>query len=281
MNGVLRQAEAVLEVDLDRNRYSLLCSAHGKRGLFVFKPGETAPHALLKSADTAGARERCATDYAALEFCAPLHIDGVRVPKPLGQLEHEGTLYHAQEAVRSGSMNRALASRPSQSLFSWVTTRLIALHQATRSEDGAQCLFHGDCWTGNLGRLENHLVLYDFECARPQGKPLFDLIHFCLFYAVAMRNAGKVGLEVLFGKYRRDRDSREFLATRETAHHALIDDNPLSKIAHSSIGAYLDGTGIGPESACELLREYVEVRREIEGLPDGWAERVIEGISHG
>jgi Phosphotransferase enzyme family len=56
-----------------------------------------------------------------------------------------------------------------------VTARTAALLRALEGQPVPRCAVHGDFWQGNLAQRGRDMRVYDWEWARPEGAPFFDL----------------------------------------------------------------------------------------------------------
>lgn len=284
MKALFDQAESILGVTLDPSRYLLVGNARWKRSVFLYEPGNAEPSVVAKMPANEVAQQQCDREYSSLKRFAQYDIQDVIAPRAAGEMIFEGFRCYFQHVIISHQwLGKILLSPrgPQRRSFLAAAAYLTRVYQSTRhpkAENGksyARCFQHGDFWIGNLGQKGSSLVLYDFEYARDDGFPLFDLLQFALYFKVALNNIGKVGTEIAKGSYDRKREKREFVPSIEDVAMMFVDPGPFRDTVAASIQCYCEGCGTSREDAATLLKEYIEQDRGISGLTPGWEHNVL------
>jgi hypothetical protein len=286
MKEFIESAAETLGQYFDMDRVLVVGNSQRKRSVFLYGLSGLEPTVVARLPFNPYVAERCRAEHDVFHQFAKFGVPDVIVPKALGEMEFGQNPCFFQEVVVSKQWqgrtpNRG--SRPRKIDFQRATDYLIAIFRSTHwdGDDGTvRCFQHGDFWMGNLGQKGSSLVLYDLEYGTGNGTPLYDLFHFCLYYQVALRNRGLVGMEVAGGTYSRGEEKRTFSVTPEDVHTVFIDRGPFRDLAGACIKRYCEGCMISAEKAAESLKYFVEHQIEnntgIQGFPSGW-ERAVTG----
>ena len=113
----------------------------------------------------AAATGALAEPAAALAWLRDFHVATTLVTAPWGAADTESALDHVRYA-----WGRARPAGEGE-----VTARAAALLGALEGRPVRRCAVHGDFWQGNLAQRGGELRVYDWEWARPEGSPFFDL----------------------------------------------------------------------------------------------------------
>jgi|LGVF01.1.fsa_nt_gb hypothetical protein len=284
MKDLIGKIEEFMGVAIDASRYLLVGNAFGKRSIFLYKPQAQCPFVIAKIPGTKEGQMRCENEYRCMEYLNQKKIAKTRCAKALGIVEHKGQKCYLQETLFSKplySMLPLLTRIPMARYFRWGTERFIGIYQHSREPENikgksyARCYQHGDAWPGNLGRDGDAIVLYDLEFGSLRGKPLFDLLHFGLYYQVAMGNTGMVGREVVSGNYDRGQEKRNFQPSAATVEMAFLGEGRLAKIMRRCIHDYINTCQISREDARALIYEYISDDRGITDIVTGWDAMIL------
>ncbi len=284
MRDFIRLASESLDREFDCDRVLVVGNAQRKRSIFLYEKSGRDPVVVARLPGHVDTEARCRVEQEGFRAFADFGVPDIVVPEALGEMPYAGYTCFFQQAVRSRQWQSRIpnwGSRPRKADFLRATDHLIDIYQATQESSGdgtVSCFQHGDFWMGNLGQLGSSLVLYDLEYARVDGEPLYDLFHFSLYYRVALRNRGLVGMEVAEGTYDRGEEQRVFSITQEDIHVAFIDPGPFRDLVGSCINRYCSECMISPETSARLLKRFVEHRidgnRGIQGFPSDWEQTV-------
>jgi hypothetical protein len=278
VKSLIRKLSRQLGTRLDEDRYLHVGNAFGKRSIFVYRPRDRMPFLVVRMPHNPEGIERCRIEQASQVFLARERIPGIQSTKSLGVVEYAGQQCYIQQAMHTRSLMLELpilTKRAPVRCFRDITQCLVAVYQHTKGEvpeEGKsyfQCYKHGDFWIGNLGRAGKEIAMYDLEFSDIHGQPLYDLLHFGLYYEVVMQNIGKVSRRVVLGDQSGVNDVRTFMPTTDTVSSVLLDSD-LGLLMRSCIRTYLDQCNIGVNDGCELIKKYIETDRGITGLPNGW-----------
>ena len=284
MKDFVEQASEVLSIRLDLERLLLVGNAQYKRSLFLYAKDSAIPNFVARIPGHINSERRCRTEQENLRAFTHYSLGGLCAPVALAEMPYQEFTCFFQSVVVSEQWQSRIPNRgpkPRRRDFMEATRYLVELYQHTSrasASDVPQCFQHGDFWMGNLGQAGTRLVLYDFEYASTTGTPLHDLFHFCLYYRVALRNRGLVGMEVVEGRYKRDGDRRAFSVTIEDIHEVFITRGPFRNLVQDCIKRYCSACMIPSNIAAQYLQEFVEHSienyRGIQGLPRGWENAV-------
>ncbi|MCP4689482.1 MAG: hypothetical protein GY859_15620 [Desulfobacterales bacterium] len=272
-----------LNKTIDPSRYLLIGAAFGKFSVFVYEENGTRPFAVVKVPGNEEGDAQCANEYRCMEYLHRKKIPGVKSARPLGIIENDDRKCYLYGTLFSDpfySMLPLLTRVPKKRYFQRVTGMLIRMHHHSRQSENipgksyALCFKHGDLWAGNLGGKGGDIVLYDLEFGCLEGKPLFDLLHFCLYYRVVVNNIGAVGGDVVTGDYDRDREKRVFKPSAETVRGTFMMNNRLSRITRRCVRDYVRSCGISVEDARALIFEYFHDDRGVKGLEPNFEEKI-------
>ena len=266
LDTVVDEVEELLGTELCRRKSIVVGNSFGKMSLFLYSRNSRTPIVVCKIPGNKEGEIQCSREYDSLRHFSIIRVPGMAAPLPIGSLDVKGRLCFIQSVVNSNLLYHLLKPAAfffQRSHFSWVTDKLIDLYRATLSEVDESgvaeqtCFVHGDFWVGNLGTSGEELVLYDFEYAQSHGSPLTDLLHFILYYSVALGNAGKVARGVASGQYQRTNEERVFELGWPTVFAALLGQGNLSMMFRKLVVRYLCGCGLSIDDGIELTERYL------------------------
>lgn len=284
MKNFINKIEDFLKCSIDSTRYLLVGNAFGKRTIFLYKHNSSRPFVIAKIPGNEKAEFRCEVERKSSEFLNKIRIPNIRAINSIGILKYDQYKCYLYEACYSKSLYNMIplvSKIPKVKYFKWVTSRLIDIYHCTREPENmhersyGRCYQHGDAWLGNMGRMGNNLILYDLEFSQRNGTPLFDLLHFGLYYQVVIENIGKIKSRIISGEYSRDNERRIFSASVKNLEKAFLDDNRTSKTMRNCIHDYLKSCNIASEDAQFLVWQYFSVDRNIEDIPFDLAEKIL------
>lgn len=284
MNRLIQTVKnTLLNTDIDCNRYILISNAFEKRSLYVYKENECMPSFIVKIPGTEEGEKKCGNEFKGITYITEKKIKGIISAAPLGIFEFDSRRCYIQSALFSKPMLACLSpfrSKLKSTYFKSVAKHLVQIYLNTKhyeieGKSYCNCLMHGDFWIGNLGLLDNDLVLYDLEFFNESGLPLYDLIHFGLYYYMAQKNSRKIGRIVSNDQYSKADEKRDYKPQEEDIYNLLLKDNGLSTIMRRCILYYIEHSGISYSDACDLIKSYVEEDRGIEGLDPHWEGKIL------
>lgn len=284
MKHLLASVGEKLNKTIDPSRYLLIGAAFGKFSVFVYEENGKRPFAVVKTPGNEEGDTQCANEYLCMEYLHRKKISGIQSARPFGIIENDDQkcyLYGTLFSKPLYSMLPLLTRVPKKKYFQRVTRMLIRMYHHTRQSENIQgksyalCFKHGDLWAGNLGMKGGDMVLYDLEFGCLEGKPLFDLLHFCLYYQVVVNNIGSVGGDVVTGNYDRDLEKRVFKPSAETVRGAFMMNNRLSLITRQCIRDYARSCQLSTEDVCALIFEYFHDDRGVTGLESNFEEKLF------
>lgn len=280
---MLREVEQCLGQDLDHRRGLLVGNARGKRSVYLYERSGKEPSFVVKIPHSDIGQRQCDREARGLEQFASLEVPDVEFPRLAGSFLYGRYRCYVQRAVNGqlwlGKLP-VVGLRFRRAHFEKATDALVRIYRNSVQRDSEEetkcgrCFQHGDFWVGNVGSNGRGVVLYDFEYAQPMGSPLHDLMHFSLYYVVARRNAGKVGVEVVKGEYTRENDQRRFAPDREDV-RAILRGGPYQGVVRSCVKTYCDACSISADDARLLIKGYVVGDRGIEDLPKHWEDALV------
>lgn len=283
MKRLLAAVGESLNKNIDSSRYLFIGAAFGKLSVFVYEINGKKPIALVKIPGNEEGDVQCANEYRCMDFLHRKRIPGIQSARPLGIIDNKDQKLYLYEALYSRPlyfMLPLLTHAPKKIYFQRVTQMLIGIYYHTRQSKNllgksyANCFKHGDLWAGNLGMKGDDMVLYDLEFGCLEGQPLFDLLHFCLYYQVVMNNIGAVGSNVVTGKYNRDLEKRVFKPTEKTVAAAFMRNNRLSLIARQCIREYIKSCHFDTKDARALIYKYFHDDRGLTDLKENFEEKI-------
>lgn len=282
---IISAVEKEANVKLDNERFLLFKNAFRKNSLFLFGESEKNPCLFVRLYAGDKGEQRCRKEKAMLEFLAEKKVPNVLFPESIGVVKcGDGISCYIQRVIVSNPLFSTLPlilRRPSRRCFFKVTQHLIDIYLYTRAsclvegKSYSLCYQHGDFWIGNLGTAGNKLVLYDFEYAKQSGLPLYDLLHFCLYYRIVDENIGKVGCNILGGVLKKGQDDRVFSPTARTVHDTFLGQKVFPTLVRRCITMYIERCNIKRKCAVELIKSYIEIDRGIKGVGYAWEEKVF------
>ncbi|MFP6582858.1 MAG: hypothetical protein VCD00_09920 [Candidatus Hydrogenedentota bacterium] len=291
MKPLIQTVSETLDRELDQQRFLLVGNAQRKRTAFLYEPNATAPSIIVRIPGHWDTVSNCQAEHEGLREFARLDINGMLAPEALGTCTLGDTQCFLQRFLPSSQWMGSLPNQrkiPVADHISKATSHLIDLFHASKrtSPDdpicNAHCFQHRDFWLGNLGWQGRTLVLYDFEYARPDGYPLFDLLHFVLYYRVALRNRKLVRQNVAGGEYQRDKEERNFALTTEDINTVLVASTSYRNMVCDAIARYCGACGIDSDTAGRLVFDFIENQvensRGLKGMSANWAQPITDQI---
>lgn len=284
MKEIFEKVESEICREIDQTRFLIVGNARWRRSVYLFAPFDSKPFLLLKMPANDEAQHQCDVEYKGICYISSSDIPNIVTPRPMGSIKHKGRICYLQNVVESNLMLNSIAEQwyhPKNTHFVKITGHLVDIYQKTKHEEKisgksfSRCYQHGDFWAGNIGIKGSKIVLYDFEYADENGFPLMDLLHFGLYYIIAMGNKGRIATSILKTNYRNMDDRRKFEPSREDIKTLLLDGDHVSRIMRKCIESYISRCGIRQEDAIELIKEYVEGSRGISGLIPGWERTLL------
>jgi len=282
LKNLIESISDSLNVDLSLSNYLVIGSAFGKKTILLFRENERTPYLVVKIPEDEEGGVRCKMEYDGLGKLSLLSLKNVICSHQVGIIKHnEYTCYVQTYEASSLLLNKLnlITNSPNEEVFLYVTEQLVDIYKTSlvgNKQPGVsyyRCFQHGDFWMGNLGVRKNKLVLYDLEFSSNMGLPLYDLIHFGLYYCRVADNVGKVGIK-LFGK-KAVKENRKFNLTSVDVACCLLGDSELANVMRKCIKLYVDKCGISRQDARKLIVDYIEFDRGIQGLNSGWIEKVM------
>lgn len=284
MKRLIIEIENLLDKVIDTSRYLLVGNAFGKHSIFFYKKNAKEPFLIIKVPGSEEGNDHCANEYKCMEYLSNKKIPNIQSSKTLGIIDNEDNKAYLYGTLFSKSLYcmLPLSTRIHKAkYFNWVTQHLIKIYHHTKesekfeSKTYALCFMHGDLWAGNIGIKNGDMIIYDLEFGRLNGKPLFDLLHFGLYYQVVVDNIGAVGGGIVTGNYDRDKEKRIFEPSATTVRKAFMMKNRLSMIIRRCVRDYVRSCGIGREDAHDLIFEYFNDDRGIKGLSSDFANKIM------
>lgn len=269
---------------LDNQRYFLVGNAFSKFSVFLFKEGSRQPAVIAKMACNEAALQKCQNEYSVLKFLHNSPISNIRAAEPMGILKTADQLFFLQGYVESRLLvddlplyRRAFLKRQ----FSIAVDRLSEIYNSTKEplsisgRSYSRCFQHGDFWLGNLGVLPKQLVLYDLEFSRILGTPLYDLLHFGIYYFRVLSNIGTYQVfEPSNSPGNKSTDRRTLALQPNDIHTVFGSENVYSQVMYAAIFAYVENCKIDHADALDLLLKFVGQDRHVEGLSENWESDV-------
>ena len=282
MNNLLIEIIKNISSEIDISRFLVIGNAFEKRSLFLYKHGEQKPYALLKIPGSTEGERRCKIEYDGLIYLNNHKIPTVISSEPLGVFKFKGINCYMQQILKSKSMLFILPKyykRIKEKYFFKITDHLIQIYITTKKKNinnksYSHCFKHGDCWIGNLGVRNDDLVLYDLEFSSQHGYPLYDLLHFGIYYLIISKNIGLIGKEIITEQYNRNDERRKFNITKEIIMETLIGPSQLSEIMKKCIYRYISKCNISMDDTIQLIKNYIEIDRKFIETEKNW-ERTI------
>lgn len=282
MRNLIKRFEEILNVELDQSQYLLAGNAFGKKSLFLYKRNTSTPYIVVRIPYSSQGDKQCLREFRMLEFLEKQKIPGIIAPKGFSVYTLSGKTYYFHEVLPFESMlgNISLIRKaPPVEYFKIATSALITIYNKVKStskfEEGSfyRCFQHGDFWLGNIGFSNGEMALLDLEFSDQNGYPLFDLLHFGLYYLIVKGNIGKVGHKVLNDHH--EVDQRIFNPVADTVINLLVKDNSLSVLMRSCILRYLKECSISRNDGLMLIKQYFENDRGIVGLDENWEKQIF------
>lgn len=282
MKTLISQFEDILNIKLDRHNYLLAGNAFGKKSFFLYKSGSSVPSIIVRIPQSTFGKQQCSREFEILEYLENKKIPNIVAPKGLQISSLLGKTYFFQEALPFDSLLGKLSlilKIPPYKSFRVATSALITIYHKTKtsSRDNnlsySHCFLHGDFWLGNLGYSSGKLALLDLEFSVKDGLPLFDLLHFGLYYLVVRGNIGKVNQKSIQGDGQGD---RIFTPDSKTVNNLLIKNSSLSRLMKKCILHYLKECDITLEDGLTLIKEYFQTDRGIKGLEENWEKEIFK-----
>ena len=128
------------------------------------------------------------------------------------------------------------------------------------------CYQHGDFWVGNLAQNGNVIILRDLEFSTDIVQPLYDLLHFGMYYHRIVRNIGKVGRSIMIPRTGGNQDQRVFELSPYDVETVLVAPGLFSKIMKECIKRYMKLCDININDVLQLIRNYIKVDRGIQDV---------------
>lgn len=284
MKKLFDTIEEAIGQKFDRARYLLVGNAFQKRTLFLYEDNHREPSLVVKIPGSEEGDARCVIEYQGLEYLSRQNIPRIISSKPVRIIKYNGTNCYIQTTVYGKPM-LSLLSLYTRSLnekyFHRITDHLIEIYNNTKQimvggRSFCKCFQHGDFWIGNLGLSSDSIVLYDLEFSTEKGIPLFDLLHFGLYFKIVSDNIGRVGEEIVRGDYNRKNEKRNFFPTHDTVANMLAKPNRLSKIMKLCIKKYLYYAHIDEPDGIYLIKDYIENDRGIIGMGKDWEKHILD-----
>jgi hypothetical protein len=287
MINIIKKIENQLEIPIHHDKYLLIGNAFNKKSLFLYEKGTNLPDIVVRIPNNARAEKMCANEYNQLLYLNNIKMNTILCPSPMGIITHKGLNIFIQKTIYSSQMQnnlKTITKTPRASDFETVVKFLTIIYKKTKyaeivnNKTFSHCFQHGDFWIGNLGIYDNSLVLYDLEYAVRNGYPLYDLLHFGLYYYVALNNVGKLGKNIRKGAYTKQDDERIFQSAENQFITRLIEGGNFTKIIKNAINEYITQCGINKKDAMYLIKTYFENDRKIIGLNNNWEKEVYKQI---
>lgn len=266
-------------VDLDLDKYLLAGSAFGKKSLFIYKLDSAIPDFVVRIPENNSSEEKCLNEFNCLKYITDLDIPDIICPEAIAAFNDGSRKFYVHKIVRFKSLLSGISlilKTPPQRFFNIVTEVLVKLYLATKNDDNSllgvpACFQHGDFWVGNIGIWKKCIVLMDLEFSDPSGIPLYDLLHFGLYFKVVNANIGKVSNV----NDKSLSDKRIFAPDVTSVLDLLCSDDKLSRIMKKSIIQYLEQCSIDKNVGLDLIKNYFEKDRGINGLPPNWEQKIF------
>lgn len=285
IDELIKLAKDLVGTSLDAERYLIFGNAFQKRILFLYEVGASEPAYVVRIPLGDEGRQQCKREYRNLHVLSQLGLPNVDFPRPVGTFQLMGRPCFMQTALYARPLMNMLPmsrwSRLGQREFYWLTDCLISIYQAGLSKHSKlgksyyPCFQHGDFWAGNLGRRDNTLAMYDLEFGNASGWPLYDLLHFGLYFRVVMSNVGKVHLKRVRGKGRAMADDRKTTADSKTVEQAFLDQSPLAQVMRRCIRRYATGCSIDEVDVLGLVWRFFSYDRKINGLAEPAMQTIL------
>ena len=285
MNEILQIVSRIVDEEIDFYRFLIVGNSFGKRSVFLYANGKEKPLYVVKIPANMEGQERCFVEYKALSFLSQKPTPNVLHAIPVGQFKYKGFDCFIQTAIYGQLMLNdlpLLRKTPNVNQFYFVTDHLIAIYRHTRqpvphkASSYSLCFQHGDLWIGNLGYDQNNIVLYDLEFSKTNGKPLYDLIYFGIYYHRVVSNIGKVGRQIVIGHSGEQVDRRVFKLTPSDIKSVLVEPSPYSKIMKDCLRQYIKSCDIQEGDAVQLIYDYIVEEQQIQDLPKNWYRHIFD-----
>lgn len=269
-----------LGCQLDHKRYLLVGNAFNKFSVFLYKQDDQRPVCIAKVACNDAALQKCNNEYSILRFLIDSPITSIRAAEPLGTLQTADRLVFLQDYVESRLLigdlplfGRAFRQRH----FAIAVDRLSDIYRSTREPHSiagrsySRCFQHGDFWLGNLGILPGQLALYDLEFSQVLGTPLYDLLHFGIYYYRVLSNIGTYHvIRPATGPSNQPTDRRTLTLQSNDIRAVFGSQNRYSKVMYAAIFAYILNCQIDHKDALDLLLKFIGQDRRVDGLSENW-----------
>lgn len=290
MRAFIEHAADALQMDLDPARFLVVDAARLKRTVFLYAPVSATPIAVVRMPVHWDTVKRCVAEHEGLQAFATLNLSAIQAPKPLTPFTWGEFECYTQQFISGRPWLLDLPVRDSLPKRSHVDTAvdlLIELHNASVSSEAdevsnTRCFQHRDFFLGNIGWRDKTAVLYDFEYARPKGYPLYDLLHFLLYYRIALRNRGLMRQNVAKGEYDAQQEERHFHLTAEDIQHTMVLPGGYRDVVARAVARYCIGCEIALDEAERLIvhsvEQAVENGRGVAGLSSDWQRALVNQL---
>ena len=238
------------------------------------------PSYVVRIPNSEEGNNKCRNEYRILNYLDGIKISGISYSKAVALFNIDDKNYYVQKIIRFKLMLSGISlvrKKPPRKFFKIATKALIDIYNVTHNTDKKvysdcyKCFQHGDFWVGNIGLWNKKVVLLDLEFSEQAGMPLFDLLHFGLYYKVVSANIGMVSNI----SAKRISDNRIFEPDYETVLELMTAKDSLSTLMRESILTYLKDCSIPIEAGLELIKDYFEKDRKIKGLPEQWEQSIF------
>ena len=283
-------AEQSLGFKLDRDRFILAGNAFDKFSFFLYRPGQPNPACIAKTARTARGTNRCAIEYDVISRLGNIDITCARFPKPLGIIDADSQTFYLQEyAIGELLLGQIPLYRKRFRREHFLTaTRLLAdLYFETKEAAAAEnrsysrCFQHRDFWIGNIATADSGLILYDLEFSEISGLPLYDLLHFGIYYFRVLSNIGSYRLHGRSGAGGAGSvDDRVIELQGADVKTVFGSRNRFSKRMYQSIFDYTDKCFISDDDALELVLSFIGNDRDVVNLGEQWKSETISTFEY-
>ncbi len=280
---IIALASEAIGQSISPNRFLIMGSAFNKISALLYGPASANPILVAKIPVGDEGRLRCQTEHNGLTFLQQNPVEAVAIAVPIGIIHHGDNPVFLQSYQPARLMLRNIPTFRQtfrESHFSTAANILGNIYQASITapmEVSGHCFQHGDFWPGNIGKNGGDYVLYDLEFSDSVGQPLFDLLHFGLYYYRVLSNVGKLNPEAYprLRSNESDKDMRQFELLASDVVTVMCDSNKFSNTMHAAIRQYAEKCQLDEQMIGSLARSYVEEDRNIAGLPNNWHSKFM------
>jgi len=266
-----------IDGDLSKNRYLLLGNAFNKFSVILYQQNSAKPSYVAKVAMTDKSRQRCNDEFLALKKLESTKIPLISAARPISKFQLERHFVYLQSFVDHELMLDELPlyfPRFVRRHFDVATRALVNIYRETNFTDQkneiSQCFQHGDFWLGNIAYHDEALHLLDLEFAKEDGYPLFDLLHFGIYYYRVIQNIGKYK-RLRPGQENHATDQREIRLQTEDVSTVFCCKSRYSRELYRSIHRYTDDCGLSDQQSLKLIETFLASDRDIDGYSESLA----------